>query len=206
MTEQTDAANLAATGNISAASTGNAAPAAKTLDTTAGTMKPAAPNAAAEAAAQAAQQKSNPAAGSTTHVDNLHDTGHIDPKTGKTFAQERAAPSFGNKGPDGKLIPASPAAKPAPASGAAVSQNKLTVNPGLSTDAGKLAQHAQVDAANEKRNAANEEGHEVNMKKAHDLAAQGQERAEKAGAPPTGKQRDENTPTILADGTKVWKA
>lgn len=185
MTEQTDAANLAATGNTGAAAAQSGAagadPAAKTLDTASGGLPKPTPVDPAN--------KPNPAPGSTTHVDNLKDKPapqkaqpgdeHIDPKTGKTFGSERVA---------------------------AQAQSKVAVEPGLSTSAGVLAQHEKVNAENEKRNAANEEGHAVNMEREAKLAQDAADRTEKAPAPTTGKQRDENTPTVLKDGTKVWKA
>lgn len=68
---------------------------------------------------------------------------------------------------------------------------------------GKIAQIANVRDENERRNEANLEGHEKNMQRIADDAERGHEAYRKE--PPTGMQRDENTPTILPDGRKVWK-
>lgn len=192
MNDQTDAGNLAKTNNTENAGGAPAAqadPAAKpqaTLDNAAGTTKP-------PASADAAK-----AAGSTSRA-NLNDV-KINPITGRPFGEAR--PLAANS--SGKVNPATqtrPASDPGPQSQA----GSAHINPGLSTDAGKIAQHEQVDRENAKRNEANEAGHQKNMDAIERAHAEGAERQEKAHAPPTGKQRDENTPRIdPVTGAKTW--
>lgn len=70
-------------------------------------------------------------------------------------------------------------------------------------------QHAEVDAAADKRNEENRPGHEKNMERieaeAHEAHARGAHADHHlAGHVPTGKQNNRNTPRVLPDGTKVW--
>lgn len=193
MNDQTDAGNLSATNNTANAGGAPAAqadPAAAkpqaTLDNAAGTTKP-------PASADAAK------ASGTTSRANLND-GKINPITGRPFGEARQ-PLAPNS--SGKVNPATgrPFNDPGPQSQA----GSAHVNPGLSTDAGKIAQHEQVDRENAKRNEANEPGHQKNMDAIDRAHAEGAERQEKAHAPPTGKQRDENTPRIdPVTGAKTW--
>jgi hypothetical protein len=192
MTEQTDAANLAATNNTGNANPSGAAPAAKpavdpnagkTLDNAAGTMKPPATQTADAAKASQSTSRANLNDGKASPLRDAlaaHQapaTGRINPATGRPFND------------------------PGPQSQA----GSAKVNAGLSTDAGKIAQHEQVDKAKAKLNDANQEGHDKNMEAVQKAHEAGAERQEKAGAPPTGKQRDENTPHIDAAGNKTWK-
>lgn len=84
------------------------------------------------------------------------------------------------------------------------------VHVNASTTAEAIAQqHRDRDAAAEKLNEENAEGHEKNMAA---LAAQAEEanaRTAHADDPranftPTGKEDNRNTPRVLPDGTKVW--
>jgi hypothetical protein len=70
-------------------------------------------------------------------------------------------------------------------------------------------QHQAVDAAMEKRNEENSEGHEKNMERAEAEAHEAQARTHhaddhRANHVPTGKENNRNTPRVLKDGTKVW--
>lgn len=70
-------------------------------------------------------------------------------------------------------------------------------------------QHEEVDAALEKRNDENREGHDKNMAAIEHTAAEAQGRTAHADDPrarhvPTGKEQNRNTPRVLPDGTKVW--
>lgn len=85
---------------------------------------------------------------------------------------------------------------------------EVKVNDPLSAEA-IAEQHSQRDAALEKRNEDNMEGHEKNMAKIEAQAAEANARTANPDDPranfvPTGKENNKNTPRVLEDGTKVW--
>lgn len=99
-----------------------------------------------------------------------------------------------------------PAAKPTPAH--TVAEPEVGVNNPNSFDAIK-EQHEKVDRELAERSANNEEGHAKNMQQIEAKAEEAHARTAhaddpRAGHVPTGKEVNHNTPTILADGTKVW--
>lgn len=70
-------------------------------------------------------------------------------------------------------------------------------------------QHEAVDAAKEKLNEHNREGHEKNMAQIEQDAAEAQARSEHGDDPrakhtPTGKQQNHATPHVMPDGSKIW--
>jgi hypothetical protein len=80
-----------------------------------------------------------------------------------------------------------------------------TVNDPTSAEA-KAAQAAGVDAELERRNRANEEGHQANMDAVERHAHEAHAKTEHPGYhTPTGKEDNRNTPVrIDPDGTKHW--
>lgn len=139
-------------------------------------------------------EKSNPAPGDVTHVDNLKDK----PKVEDQVGQKHPAPAADGNHIDpktGNVVPSAAKGQPGTAH----------VVQGISTDAGKIAQHDQIMQQQKARDKANEEGHAKNVAADEKAHAEGAEKAEKAGAPPTGKQRDVNTPIIdPVTGAKKW--
>lgn len=87
-------------------------------------------------------------------------------------------------------------------------RDNVTVNNPRAPEA-VAKQHQETDALNDKRNEENRPGHEKNMERVEAEAQEAQARTQHAdhhlaGHVPTGKERNRNTPRVLADGTKVW--
>lgn len=80
----------------------------------------------------------------------------------------------------------------------AARDNNVSVNNPKTPEA--IEKHNErLDAALEKRNEENREGHEKNMKAIEERAAK-----PIPNAVVTGKQENRNTPRVLKDGRKVW--
>lgn len=181
-TGQTDAANLAATGNTQTAGTAGVAGAApaKTLDTTKGQLSGSNPQHKPKTLDQiAAEQHERDVA-----------KGTIDPKTGDLATNKPAVD---------QTIHANPAQKPADAHAEAARANNVTKN---EVDPVKTAEiQDKVMAARSDGNAAGQavlnEKAEKDAEKAHNS---------KPKNPNIGKERNTTTPVIDAQGNKTWPA